>query len=132
MAKDYYQSENGGFRLDPSTYRMLAWQARRYPDFKQKLFALENMNPLKVKKEDIADKIDIERHIKILEESIDRYVEEPYREAVKEHSWYAVEYTDLEEKYFCSISAMKRAVQKYVWGLAQEYGEDFSRNGQEK
>lgn len=126
MAKDYYQSNNGGFRLDPSTYRFMAWHARRYPMFLQRLEELENKNPLKITTKDIVDKADVERHIRILEESIGKYVEEDYQKAVEEHSWYAVEYFDLEDKYHADTSTMKRAVQKYIWGLAQEYGEDFT------
>lgn len=132
MAKDYYQSRNGGFRLERSTFRMMAWQAQRYPHFKQTLDAIENMNPLKVKPQDTVDKVDLERHIKILEDSIVTYVREELREAVKEHAWYAVEYEDLAEKYYASIPVIKRAYQKYIWGLTQEYGQDFSRSGQEK
>ena len=127
MAKDYYQSTNGGFRLEPSTYRLMSWQARGYPAYVQKLEELENKNPYKITPQDIADKADLEKAIMILESSIEKYVEEPCREAVKEHSWYAVVYVDLEDKYFLTTATMKRAVQKYIWGLAQEFGKDFTQ-----
>ena len=65
------------------------------------------------------------RYVEAVDLGLKRYVPEVYRKAVFAHMVDGVEYTDLEETSFASASTLKRYAQVFVWGVAEELGENF-------
>lgn len=125
MARNYYQYKKGGFTLHPSTYRSIAWKVRQYPMFIDEIAKINAKSPLKITQKDSINRVAMEEQLSIMEKALEKYVPYELREPVKEHCFYAVEYEDLVDKYSWSRSSIARAVQMYIWGVAQEYGEDF-------
>ena len=56
---------------------------------------------------------------------MEHYVSDEYRDAVFEHIILGIEYDVLEELYYFDASTLKRWVQKFIYGVAVELGEDF-------
>ena len=122
--KSYYQYK-GSVRLDSCTLRCLAWKARRYPFLLENIKKIEAKNPLNITEKDMVNKAAMEKEVALFEDALIKYVPEIYRAPVKEHCLFGKMYEELEIKYFLSESAIKRASQTYIWGVAQELGEDY-------
>ena len=71
------------------------------------------------------DKVVAEQYLEAIDHGLERYVPAQYRDAVFAHLVDGREYSDLEEQYFVSASTLKRYVQVFVWGVAEELGENF-------
>lgn len=124
--KNYYQQKKGGWSLEPVIYAKTIKQIRCYRFFQSIIKEYEAMSPERRTERSMLDKIVAERYMQAIEEGLRRYVPAEYRPAVFAHLVDDVEYTILEEKHFVSASTLKRYVQVFVWGVAEELGENFS------
>ena len=122
--KSYYQYK-GSVGLDHHTFHYLAWKARRYPFLLENIKRIEAKNPLNITEKDMVNKAAMEKEVALFEEALIKYVPENYRAPVKEHCLFGKMYEELENKYFFSESSIRRAAQTYIWGVAQELGEDY-------
>lgn len=123
--KNYYQQKKGGFRLEPVIYAKTVKQIGCYRFFKQMIEDYDEASPQQRTETALMDKLVAEQYVRAIDQGLRRYVPEEYREAVFAHLADGAEYTDLEEQYYLSTSTMKRYVQVFVWGVAEELGENF-------
>ena len=123
--KNYYQQKKGGWRLEPVIYAKTVKQIGCYRFFCRKIEEFEGCSPEKRTESALADKVVAEHYVRAIERGLKLYVPEEYRNAVFEHLVDGMEYIELEEKYYLSASTMKRYVQVFVWGVAEELGENL-------
>lgn len=124
MPKNYYQYRNA-YRLHPSTMKYITWKVLQYPMFLEEIKRIDAKNILKITKKDIENKAAMEEQINLIDSCLEKYVSEDKRQAVKEHCCFGIEYEILESKYQWEMTAIKKAAQKFIWGVAQECGEDY-------
>ena len=115
--KNYYQQKKDGWKLEPVIYAKTVKQIQCYRFFEKILAETETSC---VREETVAEK-----YVGAVDRGLERYVPEAYREAVFAHMVDGKSYAELEETSFTSASTMKRYVQAFVWGVAEELGENF-------
>ena len=137
--KNYYQQKKDGWKLEPVIYAKTVKQIQCYRFF-QKILAeegdksyvqeagaeavclRENQAPEKPGPE---SRQVAKKYVQAVDRALERYVPEAYRDAVFAHMVDGKKYTELEETCFTSASTLKRYVQAFVWGVAEELGENF-------
>ena len=123
--KNYYQQKKGGWNLEPVIYAKTVKQIGCYRFFQQIVKDYESASPERRKESWVMDKVVAEQYLEAIDHGLERYVPAQYRDAVFAHLVDGREYSDLEEQYFVSASTLKRYVQVFVWGVAEELGENF-------
>lgn len=123
--KNYYQQKKGGWTLEPVIYAKTVKQIRCYRFFQELVENLTEGSPTRQDESRMADKLVAQQYLTAIDRGLQRYVPAQYREAVFAHMVDGTEYTELEEKYFVSSSTLKRYAQVFVWGVAEELGENF-------
>ena len=147
--KNYYQQKKGGWRLEPVIYAKTVKQIGCYRFFQNLIqsydaesSAAKDFNhdaassAAKDTSHDAAppqeqtetahlERMAAEQYVRAIDQALQLYVPAEYRNAVFAHLVDGAEYTELEERYFLSASTMKRYVQVFVWGVAEELGENF-------
>lgn len=149
--KNYYQQKKDGWKLEPVIYAKTVKQIQCYRFF-QKILAEEVFTADGLAGDRPAEKSFVqetqaeavcvqetrasetvepagrqvaERYVQAVDRALERYVPEAYRDAVFAHMVDGKKYTELEETCFTSASTLKRYVQAFVWGVAEELGENF-------
>jgi len=122
--KQYYQSRNSEWKLEPVIYAKTVKQIQCYRFFQDIVRTVSAMSPAKIRKRDITNKLVAQRYIKAIEDGL-LYIPKEYREAVFLHAVDQVEYKTLERRFYLTERSIKRYVQVYVWGVAEELGENF-------
>lgn len=122
--KQYYQTKKGGWTLEPVIYAKTIKQIQCYHFFQDVVETVSMMSPAKIRKRDIANKLVAKRYIRAIEDGL-LYIPEEYREAVFLHIVDHVEYEVLESRFYVTARSLKRYVQVFVWGVAEELGENF-------
>ena len=123
--KNYYQQKKGGWNMEPVIYAKTVKQIRCYRFFQQIVEDYESASPQRQTEDGLMDKVVAQQYLQAIDQGLQRYVPAEYRPAVFAHMVDGVEYSDLENEYFFSVSTMKRYVQVFVWGVAEELGENF-------
>ncbi|MBQ9015118.1 MAG: hypothetical protein IJ109_03265 [Firmicutes bacterium] len=124
--KNYYQQKKGGWKLEPVIYAKTVKQIQCYRFF-QKMLAEKSY----VREDGILQEAHVtgrqvaEKYVRAVDLGLKRYVPEAYRDAVFAHMVDGKGYAELEETCFTSSSTLKRYVQAFVWGVAEELGENF-------
>lgn len=127
--KNYYQQKKGGWTLEPVIYAKTVKQIRCYRFFRKIVEQYETTSPERRTESALMDKVVAEQYLNAIDQGLLRYVPEDYRAPVFAHMVDGAEYLDLEERYYLSASTMKRYVQVFVWGVAEELGENFRIRG---
>lgn len=123
--KNYYQQKKGGWNLEPVIYAKTVKEIRCYHFFREMIDRISMKSPEMITEKDILDRMVAQRYVEAVDNGLRYFVPEEYRKAVFEHFAEETEYEELEEKYFLSAAAMKRYAQVFVWGVAEELGENF-------
>ncbi|MBQ9060164.1 MAG: hypothetical protein IJ128_03380 [Firmicutes bacterium] len=118
--KNYYQQKKGGWKLEPVIYAKTVKQIQCYRFFQKILEKEKQVSGAVVAENPVAAK-----YVRAVDRGLERFVPEAYREAVFAHMVDGRSYADLEEACFVSASTLKRYVQAFVWGVAEELGENF-------
>lgn len=149
--KNYYQQKKDGWKLEPVIYAKTVKQIQCYRFF-QKILAEEVFTADGLAGDRPAEKSFVqetqaeavcvqetrasetiepagrqvaERYVRAVDRALEHYVPDTYRDAVFAHMVDGKKYTELEETCFVSASTLKRYVQAFVWGVAEELGENF-------
>lgn len=112
--KNYYQLKKGGWTMEPVVYAKTVKLIQCYRLFEQIVAASGDSNRALA-----------QRYLQVIDLALHRYVPEQYRAAVFSHLTDRTTYAALEKQFFLSASSMKRYVQIFVWGVAEELGENF-------
>lgn len=129
--KNYYQQKKDGWKLEPVIYAKTVKQIQCYRFFRRILSEGTDAGKSCVREDGILQESRdsgrkvAERYVQAVERGLERYVPEAYREAVFAHMVDGRGYAELEETCFLSASTLKRYVQAFVWGVAEELGEKF-------
>ncbi len=121
--KDYYQYQNTGYKLPKEIYAKTVKTIRAYDYYQGVVNSINNRSEITEK--DINNKITAEWYINSIDRALSVYVAVDLREAVFAHVARGVEYIDLEAIYPYSAGTLKRWVQRFVYGVAVEFGEDY-------
>ena len=113
--KSYYQQRKGGFKLHQRVYEKTIKDIQLYYLCQSKINLLEEKSDLKISA----------KYKNAVDVALEKYVIKEYRDAVFEHIVNRTEYSVLEEIYYLSTPSMKKWVQRFVYGVAKELGEDF-------
>ncbi len=124
--KSYYQYQNG-FRLPKSIYQKTVKTIQAYHYYKGIYNSLNHCSDPKNPSKKATDKVTAENYIRVIEESLKEYVQEEYQEPVFLHLTDQIDYLTLEYQYGVSISTMKRWVQRFVYGVATNIGDNFKQ-----
>lgn len=121
--KDYYQYQNNGYKLPKEIYAKTVKTIRAYGYYKGVINAIENKSEIREK--DMNNKVTAEMYVSCIEAALEKYVAREFRGAAFDHVARGIEYPELEMIYYLTTSSMKRWVQRFVYGVAVELGEDY-------
>jgi len=123
--KSYYQQRKGGFKLHQRVYEKTIKDIQLYYLCQSKINLLEEKSDLKITQNDVDNAVISAKYKNAIDVALEKYVIKEYRDAVFEHIVNRTEYSVLEEIYYLSTPSMKKWVQRFVYGVAKELGEDF-------
>lgn len=123
--KSYYQQQKGGFTLPECVYAKTVKEIRCYNYFATLIERIAAKSEINITEKDIENSVIAKRYVKAVDAALEHYVSDEYRDAVFEHIILGIEYDVLEELYYFDASTLKRWVQKFIYGVAVELGEDF-------
>lgn len=130
--KDYYQRKKSEYKLPKPIYAKIVKTIQSYDFYKCVVDAVNSRSETLVHEFDSVNRATAEYYIENIDDALENCVNEEYRNAVFEHTARNVAYDLLEKKYGISASTMKRWVQRFVYGVAVNLGEDFPDYAAEK
>ena len=129
--KNYYQIKEMGYVLPHPIYRKTVNTIRAY-NFYRSISNREDEDGeinRSLEGEAVAlaavNSASVDYYIDAIHTALSKYVIEEYREPVFRHLVDAVEYFELERDHGISASTLKRWVQRWVFGVATELGENY-------
>lgn len=121
--RSYYQQLKTDYTLHPAIYAKTVKTIAAYYQYKKIVDTVNNKSDITY--DDVNERMVADCYIKAIHKSLRDWVNRDYRKACFDHVVKGIGYIELEEKYYLSISSMKRWVQVFVYGVAKELGEEF-------
>lgn len=124
--KNYELPKNGTYYLSRTAYIVVTARIKAYPEFIQKIAAIDAKSETDVTEDDILNKTAMQTYINAVKSGL-KWVPGDLRKPMWEYAMQepAVTWQDVADHYNYSESYLRSNYHKFVYGIAAELGEIY-------